>query len=132
MADDEDLEAALFAEFSIALLDAFVPIDVQRRIPGVRAHWRALVADPDPAADLRAAYQHLTRERRSVGDAVLQALAAQYMPVRRLATGLYRRVADDQALIARFVGRVVTDGNEECPYWHGDAYTKAPAPHMLL
>lgn len=132
MSADPPAIAEMREEFNAVLLEVLVPYEVQLRVPEVRGIWRDLLASKAGSEAADRVFLWTRRRRWSVFEATREAFAQGIPSVVRLREMLYHRMASDEHLIAKFVGRVVTNGNEQCPYWDRFAYADPPRPGMLL
>lgn len=125
------IEVELFSEFKAILLETLVPLEVQLRIPEVRKIWQEMLATDEGRGRVEEFFAKAIRERRSVGDAVIAGIAEGEGNIWALKNKLYDHIGNDRQLISKFIGRVVTDGNEQCPYWDG-AYVAPPRPGLII
>lgn len=120
------IEQELLSDFQAIVLEVLVPLRVQRRIPGVRRLWQDVIATEPGRDALTGLFRESLRTQRSVGETIKQSIAEQNPHMRELKSRLYGKMAHDQSLIRAFMGRPITNGNEQCPYWDGFRYTDAP------
>jgi hypothetical protein len=113
-------------DFAALLLDAFVPLAVQAKIPRVREHWSQILARGEGAEALRACVKRMSSTRRSVGESIRLGISTGDEHVTCLKGLLYKTIGQDQELIRHYFQRPVTNGNEQCPYWDNMKYTNEP------
>lgn len=119
-------EYELRSDFRVIFFEILVPLAVQLRVPGVRRHWQAVLSTQEGEAAFGRCFYRMSRERRSIGESVRDAIATADRDVLHLKNALYTRIGRDQALITDLIGRTITNGNEQCPYWDGFAYDAPP------
>jgi len=122
------IEDDLLADFRTIMLEVLVPLEVQRRIPGVRDHWRIVLASKEGDKAFKDFFARVLKERRPAGEIIREriAKAASDKDVATLKNALYTRVGRDRALISSFFRRPITNGNEQCPYWDKFNYQERP------
>ncbi len=114
-----------FADFEILMLDALVPLSVQHRVPAVRKIWSGILQTDAGRDSLANLYEIYLSMDYSASHFVSFALADKNIHMKRLSSAIYKEMFQDHNLIEQIIGRTVTNGNEQCPYWDNFAYSKA-------
>lgn len=116
--------------FSFLVLEALVPIKIQNEAPDIIDLWNRIIRSSEGEAALREIWQRVLSSMHGTSDVVSAMISENDFSILLLKDNLYDFIKNNPMVIHKIIGRVVTYGNEQCPYWNNFAYTLKPNASM--